>query len=128
MSRVLLDTHVLLWVLTDDDRLGLAARSTLDDASQVLASTASLWELSIKHSIGKFPDPAPLVPAIERSGLRLIPIEPAHVLGVRASPLEHRDPFDRVLLAQAEAESAVLMTADGRILASPAAGVVDARV
>lgn len=127
MTRILLDTHVLLWVLTDDSRLGSGARRGIDGATAVLASAASLWKLSIKHSIGKFPDPAPLLPAIERSGLVLLPVSPEHALGVRDSPLEHRDPFDRLLLAQAEAEGAVLLTADEQILRAGASRVMDAR-
>lgn len=116
MSRALLDTHVLLWLLTDDPALGPQARAELQEAGAVLASTASLWELAIKHSVGKFPDPEPVLPAIEAAGLVLVPVLPEHVLGVRDSPLAHRDPFDRLLLAQAVAESADLWTADERIL------------
>ena len=127
MSRLLLDTHVMLWLLTDDRRLGATARARIDRAVAVLVSTASLWELSIKHSIGKFPDPAPIVPAIEQSGLRLIPITAEHVLGVRESRLEHRDPFDRLLLAQAQVEGATLLTADERVLLAGGPDVADAR-
>ena len=127
MTRALLDTHVLLWLLTDDARLGGAARAVLERAESVLASTASLWELSIKHSLGTFPDPGPLVPAIEQAGMRLVAIEAEQVLGVRSSPLRHRDPFDRLLLAQAQSLGATFMTADEQILAAGVAGVLDAR-
>lgn len=128
MTRVLLDTQVLLWVLGDDARLGSGPREVLREADSVLVSAASLWELSIKHSIGKFPDPAPVLPPIEQSGLRLVSIEPEHVLRVRESPLPHRDPFDRLLLAQAQTLNAVLMTADEQILTAGLAGILDARL
>lgn len=127
MNRVLLDTHVLLWLLTDDPALGAGARADLRTATTVLASTASLWELAIKHSVGKFPEPAPVVPAVERAGLTWLPVVPEHALRVRTSPLDHRDPFDRLLVAQAQTESCVLLTADERVLAAELADVRDAR-
>lgn len=123
----MLDTHALLWLLTDDEALGHRARGVITGATSVIASTASLWELSIKHSIGRFPDPEPLLPAIERAGLVLLPILPAHALAVRSSPLTHRDPFDRMLLAQSQAERAQFVTADARILAADLPDVVSAR-
>lgn len=128
MSRVLLDTPVLLWLLGDEPRLGPLARDRIQSAHAVFASTASLWELAIKHSLGKFPDPEPLLDAIERAGVRLLPILPAHALAVRSSPLPHRDPFDRMLLAQAGAESCTLLTADERILSPGLPDVVPAQL
>lgn len=127
MTRVLLDTHVLLWLLTDDTALGRECRARISGADAVLASTASLWELAIKHSVGRFPDPEPLLPAIDRAGLVVLTIAPPHVLEVRNSPLRHRDPFDRLLLAQAQLEGCELLTADEQILAAALPGVLDAR-
>lgn len=126
MTRALLDTQALLWLLTDDPRLGSHTRDSLRRHDAVLVSAASLWELSIKHSVGKFPDPEPLIGAIQKAGLILVPVLPVHAVAVRTSPLEHRDPFDRMLLAQAMSEGCEFVTADSRILATPVAHLVDA--
>ena len=115
--KFLLDTHCWLWLQTDRERFdaellaSLAART-----SQRYLSAASVWEIVIKHAIGKLPLPEP--PAIyvpERmrvSGFRELPISHAHALAVGVLPPHHRDPFDRVLVAQARSEGLTLVTAD----------------
>lgn len=77
--------------------------------------------------MGKFPDPEPVLLAIDDAGLELLPVLAPHAMAVRSSPLEHRDPFDRLLLAQAAVESCVLLTADDRILAAAGPQARDAR-
>lgn len=127
MTRLLLDTHVLLWALRDDEALGAHTRALLLGASAVHASVASLWELAIKHSIGKFPDPTPVLVAVDEAGFHLLPVHAAHALAVKDSPLHHRDPFDRLLLAQSHVEGCTLLTADDQILQVGLRQVVDAR-
>jgi PIN domain nuclease of toxin-antitoxin system len=115
--RILLDTHVWLWVQTDPARLGTEAVRLIEDTSnEVLLSAASSWEIAIKWALGRLPLPAPpheYVPSrMLRSGTSGLPVEHRHVLHVATLPAHHRDPFDRVLVAQAQLEEATLMTAD----------------
>ena len=114
---VLLDTHALLWWLTDDPRLSPVARRTIADESiRVLASAASAWEIATKHRLGKLGLAASIVqryPAlIEAEGFDPLPISVAHALHAGSYPQDHRDPFDRVLAAQAELEKVPLVTSD----------------
>lgn len=120
--RLLLDTHVLLWALGDAARLSPRASAALrDPANQVLASAASFWEISIKTAMGKLELPAPpaewLLPAVEQTGIDTFAIEPSHALVAGALPPHHRDPFDRMLIAQAMVEDLTLVTADSAFLA-----------
>lgn len=113
----LLDTHVLLWVLDGSARLGERARHWLEGQPRVHVSTASLWELAIKRDLGKIDVPEKLPELIERSGLEWLPIDPAHVWEIQTiTGLPHRDPFDRLLLAQAHQERLTLLTADAILL------------
>lgn len=128
---MLLDTHVVLWLVADDDRLGTAARGLLTDGGPVLVSAASLWEIAIKVELGKLEVPADLPDRIEAAGVRWLPVTGAHSWAVRdLSGLPHRDPFDRLLLAQAAFEGIPLMTADATVLSasiSPEVTLIDAR-
>ena len=115
--KFLLDTHCWLWLQTDRSRFDADLLETLSAAaSQRYLSAASVWEIAIKHAIGKLPLPEP--PAVyvpERMRLNRVQglaITPAHALAVAALPLYHRDPFDRVLVAQARTEGMTLITAD----------------
>lgn len=112
---VLLDTHLLLWALSDPRKLKPRARSLID-TNEVFISAASIWEISIKSSLGKLgADPGAVLAAIEPSGLRMLPITGDHAAKVFELPLHHRDPFDRMLLAQALSEPLVLLTDDHRL-------------
>ena len=118
--RANLDTHVLLWWIADDPRLSNTAREILSDAGNVLfVSAASGWETAIKAQIGKLAlqdPPETFVPAqIAVNGFDELPIRMAHVLHVHALPLHHRDPFDRILVAQSRVENLPLLTADALI-------------
>jgi PIN domain nuclease of toxin-antitoxin system len=126
MSGLLLDTHVLLWLLDDSPRLGLDARELITASSAVYVSAASTWELAIKAAIGKLTLPDDLDDAIDRSALRELPVTRRHTLASDLIALPHKDPFDALLVAQAKVERLTLLTADEKLLmALPDA--VDAR-
>ena len=120
----LLDSHALLWWWFDPDRLSGAVRSLLSDAeNQVLVSAASVWELSLKHHQGKWPELASAIAdlpgLLQADGFEALPISLAH--GIRAGGYSqpHRDPFDRMLAAQAELDRLVLLTADPQLSTFP---------
>lgn len=114
--RLLLDTHIYLWVVTDDRRLPKTAREMIANAEHVFVSSASIWEASIKVGLGKLDaDVNQLVSAIETSGFSELPVRAVHGAAVRDLPDIHRDPFDRLLVAQAMSEPLRLVTSDGRL-------------
>lgn len=116
--RALLDTHLLLWALRNDAALSRRARSAIEGSSAVFVSVASLWEIAIKASLGKLRlDTHGLPGAVRRAGFDMLPIELAHVWRIQGLPHHHRDPFDRMLVAQAAVEELVLLTADGALTA-----------
>lgn len=111
--RLLLDTHVFLWFVRGSDALPHKARTRIEQASAVYVSAASIWECAIKVCAGKFDvDIDMLSAAIEQAGFRDLPITRLHARAVADMPLHHRDPFDRLLIAQAQIEPLVLLTAD----------------
>jgi PIN domain nuclease of toxin-antitoxin system len=116
--RLLLDTHVFLWTVGDSPRLSGSARELIGAADEVYVSTASLWEISIKASVGKIDaDLGQLAAAIAGSGMLPLPVSLAHALQVGRLPLlhGHKDPFDRLLVAQSMAEPLMLLTADHKL-------------
>ena len=120
----LLDSHVLLWWWFDPDRLSQQVRSLLlDPSNTVLVSAASVWELSLKHHQGKLPELtaaiADLPGLLQADGFQPLPISIAHGLRAGGYSQPHRDPFDRMLAAQAELEGLVLMTADAQLINFP---------
>ncbi|MDE2005130.1 MAG: type II toxin-antitoxin system VapC family toxin [Rhodospirillales bacterium] len=113
--RLLLDTHALLWWLAGDQALSPAARAAIEDeANPVLVSAASAWEITTKHRIGKLPGAAALVAdiggAIAGQGFAELPVSLRHGQAAGALPGPHRDPFDRMLIAQALHEGLVLVS------------------
>ena len=121
--RLLLDTHLLVWAMGSPERLSAALAAMLQDpANTPLFSVASLWELVIKQGLGK-PDfrvePALLRRALLDGGWQELPVQAHHALAVAAVPLLHRDPFDRLLLAQASSDGLLLITADQQLAAYP---------
>lgn len=111
--RLLLDTHIVVWAVEDSPRLEPAARRLIESASEVYVSAASLWEIAIKSRLGKIEaDPEEILAAIEPSGFLELPVRGAHTAAVARLELHHRDPFDRLLVAQAVTEPLKLMTAD----------------
>lgn len=123
--KILLDTHAFLWAITDDPRLSVGARQILRTADLFL-SVGSLWEIVTKVQIGKLPLPeAPsryLPRHVAALKAELLPIQAAHVLRLESLPLHHRDPFDRLLIAQSLEERLPLLSADS-LLASYGAEV-----
>lgn len=110
----MLDTHVLLWWLQDNARLGQRARSLIaDSGNQILLSIATPWEMSVKHRIGKMDDSgAAVMDALIDQRMAVIDLKPAHLRVLEAMPLHHRDPFDHLIIAQAVAEQAIVITDD----------------
>ncbi|SEL10562.1 PIN domain nuclease, a component of toxin-antitoxin system (PIN domain) [Blastococcus sp. DSM 46786] len=117
--RVLLDTHVVVWLTHRSERLG-AARDLVADADRRLVSAVSIWELAIKQRLGKLSlgsDVRTWTRRVTRElALDHLPVSTEHAAGVEHLPDVHRDPFDRLLIAQAVAEGAVLLTADRRLV------------
>ncbi len=113
MLRLLLDTRVLLWPLTGNARLSAATRAVMaDTGNEVFVSAATFWEIAIKRALGRLQVPDNLIAEIALAGLKELPVTFSHGELMAQLPLIHRDPFDRMLVAQAQAESLVLVTAD----------------
>ena len=111
--RLLLDTQIYLWFLADSARLSKAAKHEIQQADEVFVSAASIWEASIKAALGKLAvEPTKLVEGIQASGFTEMPIQAAHGVLASALPPHHRDPFDRMLVAQAMGEPVHLLTSD----------------
>jgi PIN domain nuclease of toxin-antitoxin system len=110
---LLVDTHALLWWLNDDPALSDTARAALaDPRNEPLVSIASLWEMAIKRSLGKLSAPDDLPERIIEQGFAWLGVEARHAWLVRALPMHHRDPFDRLLVAQAVTEGLPVITTD----------------
>ena len=115
--RLLLDTHVLLWWLQGAPISEEAAEKVGDTANDVIVSAATVWELSIKRQLGKVDMPPNLVDQCRSEGFALLAMDARHADRAGSLPLHHADPFDRMLVAQAELDTLVLVTRD-RTLAS----------
>lgn len=115
--KLLLDTHAALWWLGDDNRLGRASADLLDDASNdVLLSAAVVWEVAIKRSLGKLKAPEGFASTLVGAGANALPVTIAHAEAIGALEWHHRDPFDRMLIAQATVEQAVIVSNDQALL------------
>ena len=114
--RILLDTHAVVWYLDGNEKLLPNHRHLIvDSRNEVFVSTATLWELAIKISIGRLETPRSLsdiLSALQKQGFEIVPVMPGHTLQVMALPFHHRDPFDRMLIAQALVEHLSLITYD----------------
>jgi len=117
--RYLLDTHAFIWLATDDPQLSPAARAIFTDSSHdCFLSTASIWEMAIKASIGKLTFHTQLEHLVRGGldrGLRLLDVTSGHAYRVAHLPFHHRDPFDRILVCQAMHEGMHLVSRDGRL-------------
>jgi PIN domain nuclease of toxin-antitoxin system len=115
VSRLLVDTHALLWWLADDPGLSATARDALaEPANDVLVSTASIWEIAIKLALGKLSAPDDLPAHIEAAGFGWLPVTAEHAWQVGDLAPHHRDPFDRLLVAQSLVERMPIVSADPR--------------
>ena len=114
--RFLVDTHALLWALGEPSALSLKAKEAISDpANLIVVSSASLWECAIKVSIGKLDLPEDFFDSIPEAGYEVLPIRISHLNVYRTLPMHHRDPFDRMLVAQARAEALTLISRDPEI-------------
>jgi PIN domain nuclease of toxin-antitoxin system len=112
--KYLLDTHALLWWLSDDKRLGPSVRKTIaNPSSDILVSAASFWEIVVKMRVGKITaDIDDIVDAVDDQGFNLVNIRPEHLRVLVNLPIHHRDPFDHLLIAQAIVEKAIFISED----------------
>ena len=111
--RLLLDTHALLWWLDDRPDLAPQAREAITTGqNDVLVSVASAWEIVIKSARGRLRISGDLRASFDRSGMAILPITLEHALAVGSLPLHHKDPFDRMLIAQATLEGLTVVTRD----------------
>jgi PIN domain nuclease of toxin-antitoxin system len=121
--KLLLDTRLLLWAANDPDRLSKSVRKLIDDPeSEPVFSAASIWEIAIKSGLGRDDfaiDAAVLRSSLNDNGYSELPISGAHAAAVATLPPLHRDPFDRILVAQANVEGVTLLTADPEVAAYP---------
>jgi PIN domain nuclease of toxin-antitoxin system len=120
--RLLLDTHVFLWYISADPRLPVAFRDAIrDPANQVYLSVASVWEAVVKHGLGKLPVPEPPAEYLPRQReahkIATLPVEEAAMAHLAGLPLLHRDPFDRILVAQALQHGLTVVTVDDAVRA-----------
>ncbi len=125
MKRYLPDTHLVYWWMTGDARLGKATQRIIAK-SEIIVSTASVWEMVFKNAKGKLPLPqGSLAEQLEAQGFVMLPILPRHIEAARSLTCTHADPFDRLLIAQAFNERVTLLTRDTAILALGLDGVVE---
>jgi len=109
---LLLDTHVVLWWLADAQELADEIKDRLDHEADVRVSAATIWEIGIKQALGKITAPADLPERVRDSGFRELPISFSHAVAAGRLPMIHKDPFDRMLVAQARCEGLTLVTGD----------------
>lgn len=120
--KLLLDTHVLLWGALRKKRLGPLATAAIEDpANDAFVSVVSVWEIEIKRGKGKLRIAAEIEEALVGQSLKPLPVTFEHVLAVESLPRHHRDPFDRMLIAQAQVEGLTLVTSDRQIRGYPVA-------
>ena len=122
--RLLLDTHTFLWFLLDDPQLSMTARDRIvDPGNDIAVSPATYWEIAIKISLGKYELPEPhevfIAREITTNDFHILPIEPRHTAVLTTMPFHHRDPFDRLLIAQAMVEQIPIISRDSAFDAYP---------
>lgn len=125
--RLLIDSHIALWWLAEDPSIGMHCKEHLRTADEVFFSAVTPWELGIKRALGKVSYPDGLASELTSSGFRELPVSAEHAERAPDLPLHHRDPFDRMLVAQAQAEALVLVSAD-RSLRPYDVEIIDARL
>lgn len=118
--RYLLDTHVVLWWLTEPEKIQTKAKKIIHDrANEIFVSSASFWEIAIKKSIGRLTLPHNLLETVAIEGFKILPIMPEECIGVADLPMLHADPFDRLLVLQAKLYDLVMITSDAKIAEYP---------
>lgn len=115
--NLLIDTHAVIWFITEDDQLPTHIKELIEDSDNTcFVSIVSLWEMGIKYSLDKLDlkaDLKKIFELIDQSGLMILPITPTHILTNSALEFHHRDPFDRLIIAQARSEGLSLISKDG---------------
>lgn len=118
--RVLLDTHAFLWFMAGDERLSQKARETMSkENTELFLSAASVWEMAIKAALGRLQLPLPVADYVAEkihAGFQMMPIDWVHAAAVQKLPFHHRDPFDRLIIAQAQVEKLPLVSGDRKFL------------
>lgn len=128
MRELLIDSHQLIWILFEPERISRQTRRVLTEADVIYVSLASIWELALKHNKGKLAySPKELLEGVKVLSAQLLYIEPAHVLMLERIKTVHQDPFDRLLLAQAAEDDLMFLTADKELLKLDLGNVIDAR-
>ena len=121
--RLLLDTHVFLWFIAGDNRVGGKTRNLIENSDVVYLSAASVWEITIKHQLRKLPLPGPPHPWLsiqrEQHGIESLPIYESAVAQLSTLPMHHRDPFDRLIICQAIQHDLQIVTVDSHFSQYP---------
>lgn len=118
-SKILIDSHILIWLLYEPEKITAKARELIQTAAVVYLSAVSLWELTLKFSKDKLAySPAELVEGVQVLNLERLPLRDEHILAILGVQLTHKDPFDVLLVAQSQTEDCILLTADSNILDS----------
>lgn len=114
--RYLLDTHIWLWWLSNDSRLSKKAKTMISDPEhQIFISAVTAWEITIKKALGKLDAPDNLIEAVEHDGFDMLPVTFHHIEKLQSLPVLHQDPFDRLLIAQAQIDHLCFMTHDQQV-------------
>ncbi len=118
-AKVLVDSHIFIWMLYEQEKLSKQARELIESASNVYVSMVSLWELTLKHMHGKLAyGPEELTTGVAALNIEQLPLRNEHLVLLPTIELAHKDPIDALLLAQSEAEGCVMLTADKLLLES----------
>jgi PIN domain nuclease of toxin-antitoxin system len=118
--KYLLDTHVILWWISEPEQISSKARKIISDKNiKVLISSVSIWEMSIKKSLGRLSFPSNLIQVLESEGFEMLPMNGIEAISIAELPLIHQDPFDRMLVMQAKINDLVLITRDAKIIKYP---------
>ena len=118
-DRILLDSHILVWIIFEPENLSTYTIEDLKQASELYVSIVSIWELALKHKKGKFAyNPADITSGYKKAGIELLDLKEEHIKQMGNIRLSHKDPFDELLVAQAKSESILLLTADSQLIDS----------
>ena len=121
--ELLVDTHAVIWFITNDSNLPKKIKAIIEDSgNRCVVSIASLWEIGIKHSLGRLElksDLEKIFEIVEQSGFGILPITPEHILASTKLDLHHRDPFDRIIIAQAIMEKLTIISKDAQFKSYP---------
>lgn len=116
-NKIIIDSHILLWLLQEPKKVPLKTRKMLAEIPELYISIATIWELGLKHQRGKLRQgPRELLKGVQEIGGSMLPVKSSHIIQLTDTPISHKDPFDLMLLAQARSETCCLLTADKLLL------------